>query len=177
MRHVAGPRLSSTAGLADSSAVHMLSTIPFVHPDFERASLDLQCSHTSRMDLIDDCDSEFAMLAIKKRADAARRQQKSRSGRLQQSVKGGSIISIPGSLTLQPFPNQCCSACGCHHARGSSCPCVRCHARHAIGSVCLDVFALSYMPTSNRNCSACGCLHNSGSPCPCMMFLYISPGI
>jgi len=120
------------------------------------------------MDLIDHGDSEGAALALKKRADAARRQQKSRSGRLQQSVNGGSIISIPGSHTLQPFPNQCCSACGCHHAKGSSCPCVRCHARHANGSVCLDDFALAYMPTSNRNCSACGCLHNSGSPCPCV---------
>ena len=62
------------------------------------------------MDTIDHGDSEGAALALKKRADAARRQQKSRSGRLQQSVKGGSIISIPGSHTLQPFPNQCCSA-------------------------------------------------------------------
>ena len=49
------------------------------------------------MDLIDHGDSEeSAALALKKRADAARRQQKSRSGRLQQSVNGGSVVSIPG---------------------------------------------------------------------------------
>jgi hypothetical protein len=50
------------------------------------------------MDIIDHGDSEGAALALKKRADAARRQQKSRSGRLQQSVKGGSIISIQKNL-------------------------------------------------------------------------------
>jgi hypothetical protein len=120
------------------------------------------------MDLIDDCDSEFAMLAIKKLADAARRQQKSRSGRLNLSDNGRSVVSVPGSDAHMPFQNECCSACGSHHSRGTSCPCHRCHARHANISVCFDDSVLACMPTSIRSCSACGCLHNCGSPCPCV---------
>jgi len=178
---VVGRRLLPTVGLAVSYAVHMIRVYPL--PIYLNVHLlPCQTAQISTMDLTNQCDSEGAILAIKKRADATRRQHKCRSSRQQPSVNGSSVLeSIPASTAVRlPFSfsflsNQCCSACGCHHATDVTCPCVRCHARHAEGSDCFDDSTLASMPAYHRNCSACGCLHNSVSRCPCVRCQALHP--
>jgi hypothetical protein len=95
-------------------------------------------------------EARDADVAEQKKAHARRRQQKCR----------------------EKSSDRCCSACGCFHSKVSLCPCVRCHARHAVGSDCVVSIAVPpvvlNIPISNRCCSACGCIHTKGSLCPCV---------
>ena len=124
-----------------------------------------------RWSLNDVLDAERA---AKKRSDARYRQQKHRSVVSSTAFQeiGSGFAVVQRAISAQS--SLYCSICGCVHNRAWPCPCVRCHALHAVGSDCADSHQATValeMPSSNAVtsdfCFICGCRHPPNADCPC----------